>query len=45
MRKFLPNLLSLDFTDSNNNKIYEIKLNEENKGTISMTWLFLFLMK
>ena len=42
MRKFLPNLPSLNFTDSNNNKIYEIKLNEENKGNISMNMVISF---
>lgn len=42
MRKFLPNLLSLDFTDSNNNKIYEIKLNKEKKGKISMNMVISF---
>ena len=39
---FLPNLLSLDFTDSNNNKIYEIKLNKENKEKISMNMVISF---
>lgn len=42
MTKFLPNLLSLNFTNSDDEEIYEMPLNKEKEGKISINTVISF---